>query len=267
MTSKLTVELNLIPLDRVPPPYDGMITLLQLLQFEIIDIDPDVAGFLSKHTMEGWDTILHWVTKLKWKTNHRIPGRRAHVQGAKPWGQVFHRLLDLCIHCHPLASYKGLAYPDAVIWFGSIWLEYKVIDLVYTVALAFQVQEGDKTIWVNVLRQVVRQLRNAENPYCPILFPHLHCLIDYSLQLAGQSNDFRKQCWTPYLDALGNCATQLERNPNGYHQTTFVRREQQGEETFLCVYQTCGKGKGLKLLLKKLTVSKTIALHGLQVMN
>lgn len=252
MTSKPITALSTIPLDKVPSPYDDMIVALQILSLKAVGvIDPEVLEFLCKRGNDIWDTVLHWVTKLKWNTKHKILGTRSRVQGTKPWGVMFYRLLDLCIQCHSLARYEGWEIPDGVTWFGCIWLECKKADFYHMVVRALQSQEIDKTFWVDELRQKVRKLRNGQNPYDATQFPCLHYLIDCSLRLAELSDDFRKHYWTPYLDAVGNCATQLERNPKGYHLTIIVRQEQQGEQTFWCVYQTCGKGKGLKLIFKK----------------
>lgn len=280
MNEQKSILAHPLPLNKITPPYDKLVLSLQVLNIEIIGTtDSDIVEILELlmiPCLESWDTIRHWLIKLKWNTKHKIPGRRAHTQGTKPWGLLFCHLLELCIQCHALVGYKRAGYPDASEWFKQIWLEYLktdlefafVIDFLCPVIFALNI-EYNKTNQVAGMRQQLRKLKNYENPYNPTIQPHLHHLIECSRRLAeSQDADvFKKEYWNPYLHAFAVCVIQRERNPKGYYRTHIVRREQQDEKSFLCSYESLGKGKGLKLILKKELSFKTHAPQGLQVMN
>jgi hypothetical protein len=247
-----------IPLDKVDSPYDRAIYLLQCLELELwVDFDPEISYVLLQDCFDARSTMLHWVVKLKWDEKHKIPGQQSYIRALKPWGQLGCCLLELCIQCHAGVGYKVAGYPDAAIWFRSVWLDCVRLDVIRTVRSMMQVKD-DKTVRLAEIRHEAAKLKNDENPYDPTQQPHLYHLIKCSLHLAKKSN-FERQYWKPYIRALTTCATQMNKNQNGYYRVPIVRQEEQDGKIFLCIYRPLGRGKGLELIYAKEVISKTLA--------
>ncbi len=242
----LTCQYSLIPTDAIEPPYNELVKMLQTVAVEYDgELDPDVANFLISQGLEFWNTLLHWVTKLKWNSKCKIPGGQTHARSTKPWGELLYCSLELCIQCHAGVGYKAAGYPDAAVWFEKIWIDYVIADMAHKVALMFQL-ESDKTSWVADLSLVLRELKNDRNPYNQMREPHLHHLINCSLKLAGKSEEFRKRYWLPYVRAYAACVTQLKFNPSGYYKTVVVKEVQHLGRKITAVYEVGRTGKSLK---------------------
>lgn len=281
-----------IPMDKIVSPYDGMVSALQMREFEIISLPSvyvnaiekftgfsyvnieEIIKFLAIPHLADWNTILHHVVKLKWNETHTVPGKRNYVQAMKSEGLAFGRLLELCIQCHAMEGYKVAGYPDASEWFKQIgieWVRNEILfglttDFLHPIFLASNI-EYSKTTKGDRQRQILRKLRAGKNPCHPTLQTHIYHLMTCSQLLADKSDVFRKDYWNPYLDAYAASILQWERNPKGYHRTHIARLEQRGEKYFYCLYESFAKSKALKLILKIETISKPLALQGLQELN
>lgn len=267
MTERLIFSpiITSVPIDKVEPLFKETVASLLDQTSEVYGtVDFDVVEFFFQHYFLVWqDITIHWVVKLKWSSKHKIPGGQAHARSAKPVGEMYFRLLELCIQCQGLMGHKATGYPDAADWFSEIWLDDTHSQLVGRVVLLLGVEGGRKDDYLAGLRQTVRALRDDQNPFDPEALPHLHRLVECAIRLAGSSDEFRKNYWKPYIYSLSGLATQLANNSNGYYRKVTVRLEQKKGKTFWCIYESPGRGKGLKLMYSKQVIPETLAPHGL----
>ena len=256
---KFLVPCFSIPTENVNPPFDEMIHQLQTLEIHAPPYlkvgEPEM--YVVRHCLDGWDTALHWAAKLKWSTNHKIPGGQKHSRAAKPMGIILACEIELCIQCHAGLGYKATGYNDASIWFGAVWEEHVKNNLNNLFKLTIH-GSGKKGAVFNFRHNVLAVLKEDKNPFNPEDQPHMHHLIECSLNLAKRSDVFRKKYWVPYVRALTACATQVDHNPNGYYQVLTARLTPKMGKTFLQICKPVGKGKGERILFEKEVVAETL---------
>lgn len=247
-----------IPTEKVDLPFAQVIRAIQNLEIYGPRKLNEIEMFLMQHCVAGSDTILHWATKIKWNSSHKIPGGQAHVRATKPVGVIVAREIELCIQCHAGVGYKRAGHQDASIWFGELWRESLKINLndLFTVTT----NGGGKKAGVIGLRQdVLAALKGYRNPFDPSVRPQLHNLIECSIYLAERGENFRKQYWSPYIRSLSAWATQLDSNLNGYYQVLMGRVVRKKGRVFFQVCKPLGQGKGLRVLFEKEVGAETIA--------
>ncbi len=256
---KLLIPIYPIPVDKVDPPFDEMISMLQKADIEVPGALDEVTQFLVTHCLNVWETALHWVTKLKWNTKHEIPGGQEYVRALKPMGQALAHEMELCIRCHAGVGYKAAGYLDASHWFSELFMEHQRLDL--DESLTVTDDGGGKTAIIAGFRQnILAVLEEDQNPFDPAIEPHMHKLIDCSLRLVARSDVFRKKYWAPYKRSLRAWITQVDQE--GCYQLLMLRVVGKKERAFLQICKPLGRGKGRRILLekevKKEVVSETL---------
>jgi hypothetical protein len=256
---KILIPSYSIPLEKVDQPFAQVIHAIQTSTIVGLRNLDEVEIFVLKHSLNGWDTALHWAVKLFWNTKHKILGGQAHVRAAKPLGVVLACEINLCIQCHALTGYKKAGYPDAAIWFGELWREHLKVELNNLFKLT--VNGGGKKARVLHLRHILRTLKEEDNPFDRSIQPCLSHLIDCSLALAKQAGSiFREKYWLPYIRALSAWASELDRNSKGFYRELILRVARKKGKIFLQVCEPVGKGKGLRVLFQKEVVPESVAL-------
>jgi hypothetical protein len=194
---KFQIPIYSISTEMVEPPFDEVISALQKAEIEIPGAIDDLTKFLITHCINRWDTVLHWVTKLKWNKKHKIPGGQESVRAAKPMGTVLFHELELCIQSHALLGYKKAGYLDASIWFGKLFMEHQRLEL--NNMLTVSTDEGGKSAYLaSFRRDILAALKEDRNPFDPVVEPHMYKLIECSLKLVDRSDIFREKYWEPY---------------------------------------------------------------------
>lgn len=251
-----TIPICRIPTQSVDEPFAQIFNAIQTSTIHGTRKLHEVEIFVLKNYINGLDTALHWAAKLRWNTNHKIPGGQVHARAAKPLGVILACEIELCVQCHAGVGYKKAGYPDASIWFGDIYKE--VLQVGINDLLTLTTNGGGKKAGVSHLRRLIAVLENDKNPFEPEVMPCIHHLIECSLYLAGKSDDFRRKYWSPYIRSLKILATQMDRNPQGYYQTLIGRIVKKEGELFFQVCRTLNRGKGLRVLYEKEVVAENL---------
>lgn len=252
-----TIPICKIPTERVDKPFAQIINAIQTSTIHGTRKLHEVEKFVVKNYINASDTALHWAAKLRWDTNHKIPGGQVHACAAKPMGVILACEIELCIQCHAGIGYKKAGYLDASLWFRDIYRESLQVGV--TDLLVLTKYQGGKKARVLHLRRLIAVLENDKNPFDAEVMPCLHHLIECSLALEKKSDLFRKKYWLPYIRSLKAWATQMDLNPRGYYQAQFGRIVQREGRSFFQVCRTINRGKGLRVMCEKELVAETLA--------
>lgn len=252
-----TIPMCKIPTKGIDEPFAQVFSAIQTSTIYGVKKLHEVEIFVVKNYINALDTALHWAAKLRWNTNHKIPGGQVHARAAKPLGVILACQIELCVQCHAGVGYEKAGYPDASIWFGDIYRESLQVGV--TDLLVLTKYEGGKKAGVLHLRRLIAVLENDENPFDLEVMPCLHHLIECSLALAKKSDLFRKKYWRPYIRSLKAWATQMDLNPRGCYQAQFGRIVQREGRSFFQVCRSLNRGKGLRVIFEKEMGAETLA--------
>jgi hypothetical protein len=187
-----------------------------------------------------WTIILHWIIRKKWKSRHKIPISKPNDY--EPLGEVYYRLLELCIQIHAM---HPSGYLSASEWFSRIIQgeRNEQYRLIFAIASKSRLTptKGEASA---LLLCTSGKLKHFQNPYDPTKEPHAHKLIEKSIVYA-QRHDFdyfAKDYWKPFIKAYSDWARDFRR------PIWNVRYAKDGR-----LYRTSGRGKnkGLTIPLRK----------------
>ena len=77
----------------------------------------DAVESLILQLQSNWAIIMHWLIKKKFERKHKIPGDRSLNKFYEPLGELYYRILELCIQVH---TYDPCGYDTAADWFARI---------------------------------------------------------------------------------------------------------------------------------------------------
>lgn len=136
-----------------------------------------------------WNLALHWVIKLKWQSNYKIPYPRNLAQIMKPLGTLVYRQLELCIQCHSFL--KPNPYPTAAIWFWAIVRESQRNSI-------FRPINTGKTESLKIRREIIRSIGRGINPISKQFALHEWRLIETAL-FSNLGDKFDKDYLQPFI--------------------------------------------------------------------
>lgn len=156
-----------------------------------------------------WTIILHWVIRKKWQKKHKIPGNKASNKGYEPLGELYFRILELCIQVHP---YDCFGYLSASDWFTRIITHERnaAYQMIFTIASGAR-ESPTKTEVSNNFHQLAVALNKFRypydpqafsNPYDPVEDPHMYRLIASAVQYGETADRFRDDYWKPLATAF-----------------------------------------------------------------
>ncbi len=147
---------------------------------------------------------LHWLIKKKYNSRHKIPVKRDMAKAFESWGDYLLATYELCLQCHPLNNSRQ--YQSGADWFGKILTEVRVDLLNSSLDQAYR--GTTKRSQVNDTREIIKAMRNGENPIDVSRHPHTYALISAAIKLADESDHFRKDYW--------ECGTGKNFNPKTF---------------------------------------------------
>jgi hypothetical protein len=226
-------SIPLVPVTMINPPWDEAIEAAQK-----ITPPPDTAissahAASHKYAKAIWLCSCHWLYKLKWNRQHKIPFGVKGSKPLEPLGWLLWSLLELCKEVHSYPCNQTKTYSHASEWFGQISHEIRELYL----------WNGNKSEILQKLRQDLKKLKACENPYSLEKNPHLYRLVAMSLKLAAnpQYPEFEQvylrsegkkkgRCikHPGFIQALSTWATEVDRNPNLV--TYFVKEPSTGNK-------------------------------------
>ncbi|HEY9781833.1 MAG TPA: hypothetical protein V6D09_17050, partial [Leptolyngbyaceae cyanobacterium] len=172
------------------------------------------AGLTEVHWIFG----LHYAFKRKWDSKHKIPIKlRPTVQKSfRLWGDYLYTILELCIQCHASPGIQ-VSYRNASEWFERVAWEMKTSDL----KAALSATKGLKRREVDQQRELLKVLKEYENPGNLQTHPHAFALVESARNLAQRSDVFCNRHWKPFITAGTNLLRDMERNSTW--QTVFEK--------------------------------------------
>lgn len=165
-----------------------------------------------------WDVGLHYVFKRKWDSRHKIPIRlRPTAQKSfRLWGDYLYTILELCIQCHAAPGIQ-VSYHNAAEWFEGVAKEMKTSDLKASLSAI----KGLKQKEVAQQRDLLKFLKEYENPGDILTHPHAFLLVESARNLAQRSDEFCDKYWKPFITACTKLLQDIESNP--VWQTVFEK--------------------------------------------
>lgn len=164
----------------------------------------------------NWCIILHWIIRKKWRKKHKIPGDRARNKDFEPLGELYYRILQLCIEVHP---FDPGGYASAADWFRRIITSERddAYKLIFAVACRARKPPTKTDVASEFARKAVAlkrfrypfDVREFANPYCPVEEPHMNKLIASAVRIAETEDLFRDNYWTPFVDATDTWAREF----------------------------------------------------------
>jgi hypothetical protein len=153
---------------------------------------------------------LHQVYRQHWDSKHKFPCRlkKPERQAIEIYGNYWWELLKMCEYLHSYQTFEK-PYLNAAGRFMFLVLEYRNIK-------GNSDSDVTKTDLANLITKNLKQLRNYENPYDPDFEPHLARLIDASISFAGNSDQFKRRHWGPFLKAYAAWRDDLKGNSSWY---------------------------------------------------
>ena len=164
---------------------------------------------LATLSVRSWEASLHWLIKLEWRSNHKLPYPRKYSTALKPKGEFVRQLFLLCEKLHPLFSGN---YENAWILFKAVlgeWVIQGCYEIFYYAGNDFQ--KGDKKEQaLKPLHAQVTCARRLENPFLNTDMKLNAHLLDAAIGLCECSDLFRKKHYTPFITAWRNYIKSLD---------------------------------------------------------
>jgi hypothetical protein len=172
-----------------------------------IYVDPifQKNSYLILAISQKWITARKWLIKEEWNSKIKVHPNKKITEAHKPIGNLLISYWQLAERCHSCQDFSSTNlssfFPNAGELFARIFTEIIAIDLFH----AFFPSENNyynnrKLGWLEIERERLRQLKNLQNPFYRYHQTYgLKLLINCSLNLASQSNQFTKNFWKPYL--------------------------------------------------------------------
>lgn len=212
-------SITLVPVTLLDPPWDEAIEAAQK-----ITPPPDTAissahAASYEYALAIWHCSMHWLYKLKWNRQHKIPFGAKCTKPMEPFGWLLWSLLELCKEAHWYGCDETKTYNHASEWFSLTSQEIRKLYL----------WNGNKSEILQKLRQHLKILKDCKNPYSLEENPHLYRLVAMSLKLAAnpQLSEFERVYLRSkgkkngnnlihpgFIEALSTWATEVDRNPN-----------------------------------------------------
>lgn len=178
------LEIFAIESTKVEPPWGQELDLFT--KFSLTALTQAAATFggeisgLQRAKLYHRAFILHWLTRLKWDSSHKIPVPRGERDTYKPLGELYVAVLDLCMEVHLVAPNR---YSTAAEWF-----RYVLIEGAFEGTNTNSGKDSD----LKLLQHQNRMLSDLDNPIDQATHPHTWELINTSIQIANRSDLFRK---------------------------------------------------------------------------
>lgn len=165
-----------------------------------------------------YDLALHLLVKKDWISKHRVPYPRAMQKLYKPKAEVFSHLFKLIERC--LSWRKNVYLPlyqltiaDTSTWFFLILFEWTRCDILASCLSSFESEssstidtyKGRKKQALNSeKRAFITKLDRLDDSFTdyPFLGNATTELYRTAIEMSGQFDQFRKQCWKRYINAL-----------------------------------------------------------------
>jgi hypothetical protein len=184
----------IVPLDleKTPLPWKNefqQVTHPDLLGMAAIEGEVDALYYGAYYHMAK---ILHWVIKLKWDSQHKLPKLpRGQQKAYKPLGKLYVVVINLCQECH-FWGY-GKQYNNAAEWFAMVLTEN---------ALDCPNVDQSKDADIKQMQRQNKQLfSELENPFSPVEEPATYELIEAAIAICGKSDVLRKTIWKRLKEA------------------------------------------------------------------
>ncbi len=185
-----------LPTDGIPHPWDLTMRLLD----EPLPISPLLQPAIQQHMdLAGgdWRITLYWVVKKKWNRQLKIPFFRKYAKLLEPRGDLFFRTLELCISSHDSSHPDTQHYRNASDWYLQLMQEARNLD-----NQEIQANEAiGKKSFVQHQYQIIKALKNLENPATPSTSLHFYRLMEVALSVEKQ-DQFNDNYWKPFLSAF-----------------------------------------------------------------
>ncbi len=136
-----------------------------------------------------WNLAIHWVIKLKWQSNYKIPYSRNLAQTIKPLGMLISTQLELCIQCHSFLNPNP--YSTAAKWFVAIARESQYNSI-------FRPINTGKTESLKKRREFIKYIANGINPISEQFAPLEWRLIETAL-FSNLGDKFDKDYLQPFI--------------------------------------------------------------------
>jgi hypothetical protein len=155
-----------------------------------------------------YEIIIHWVYKLDWKSNHKMPYDWRICNPIKPVGEFYYRIFKLCegVHARQSKIYETVPYSDATVWFKEIILEFFqacIEEMITKCRVPFneKIHNGEiKRYLMSILNKQVSTLKSMENPYIEDnRYPHYNRLLNMAIEMSNESIKFKNEYYTPFI--------------------------------------------------------------------
>ncbi len=167
---------------------------------------------------------LHRVYRQHWDSKHKFPIRLKKLdrQAIEAFGDYWWQLLKLCERLH---SEYGKNYENAADWFLCLVLEYRAARRGRSAISG----NGKKNL-ARLIEERLSNLRQGINPEDPQIFPARWQLMQAAIHLAGNSDQFRRNHWQPFLNSYRSWKDDLKSNTSWYtiHQDASGKYWNQG---------------------------------------
>ena len=198
----------------------------------------DAATETQIQFLEGhWTIILHRVIRKKWHSRHKIPIKKPKEY--EPLGEIYFRLLELCIQTHAMSP---SGYVSAADWFSRILqgertVQYRMIFEIATESRPVP-KKGEAS---KLLVDTAADLRNFRNPYDTVQESHMYRLLESAISFAPRRDfdQYAKDYWRPFVAAYSAWARDFQHN--SIWNVRFAKDEK--------IYQTSGPGKNKGIVI------------------
>lgn len=208
-----------VPTEIIPPPWDEAIEIAKKITLPPEAAISDAHAAFYRYAQASWECSFHWLYKLKWKRNHKIPFGNECTKQLEPVGWLLWSLLELCKEVHTYRRVETKKYKHASDWF--LLISKEILDRYFF---------DEKSQCLRKLREDLKALKDNKNPYSIEENLHLHRLATVCCEFANDKKskpEFgrtylrsrgikkgRHRIPPGFIQALSTWATELAQNPD-----------------------------------------------------